>query len=706
MKYRLFILLLCLFCLKNAFAQLVIREDSIKTNVPNDTVELPEVEVVSRSKNIDSRGLGNLRINMEQLRRSPLFFGERDLVKTLQFLPGVSGGMEGSSQLNIRGGTNDQTLYLLDDVPVYNQNHTFGFFSVFNADALQSADIYKGGIPSLYGDRLSGVVSVALKDGSLTNYNHSFTLGLLAGTIASDGPIIKNKLSYSIAARRSFLDLLYNGIMKLAEEGEGGIGMISFYDVNGKLTWQINPRNKLTWQIYSGYDDVYGMNKETDNYENWNYSEKFGFGWKTLMSSFRLLSEIKPSLRLASTLYYTHLDNFNYFKNKETNDGRKSSMENGTSDILDEVGWKAAFTQTINNNNTLFYGVETSYQAYMPNFMYKKTRQTKLEYNKEKLKLYTGSAYLYDEHRLNNWLFGVGIRASAYNNTNKTLWVVEPRIKINTFVGERNKLMLAFDYMHQPVHSINEMNYSVQTDFWVPFKEDILPSSKQFSIGWKNYTTPEFTFSVEAYHKTMKNLLLIKNLEYYMDFHSDYEIGRGNSMGMELMAEYSKKKFTSWASYTLSKSKREFEGVTYPYKYDSPHDVSLFAGYDIWKRKENINSLSVNMQYKSGYPYYVPEISHPSVGLPTLAGGYAALDDIAWVDYIPNYPNIRLKDFFRMDVNFTMNQKLKHGSRIWQFSLLNATAHQNPYAIYKKDGRYKAFMLIPFLPSISVTRKF
>jgi outer membrane cobalamin receptor len=189
-----------------------------------DTIPLNEVVFSVQRNNIDSRGLGNMRINMEQLKISPLFLGERDIIKTLQFLPGVSAGMEGSSQLNIRGGTNDQTLYLLDDVPVYNQSHTFGLFSIFNTDAIKSVDLYKGGIPTQYGDKLSGVVSVALKEGDFKQYHNSVSLGLLAGTFASEGPIIKDHLSYVFTGRRSFVDLLYNGFMSISGGQSGGDG--------------------------------------------------------------------------------------------------------------------------------------------------------------------------------------------------------------------------------------------------------------------------------------------------------------------------------------------------------------------------------------------------------------------------------------------------------------------------------------------------
>ncbi|MDR1762581.1 MAG: TonB-dependent receptor plug domain-containing protein [Dysgonamonadaceae bacterium] len=704
MKKYIFCFLFSVFCLLPARAQLTLERDS--AGVLDREIVLPDVVVTAEKKNIDSRGLGNMRINMAQLRVSPLFLGERDVVKALQFLPGVSAGREGSSQLNIRGGTNDQTLYLMDDVPVYNQNHTFGFFSIFNADAVQSADLYKGGIPSMYGDRLSGLASIALKDGDFEEHNHSFTLGLLAGTLASDGAIVKDKLSYMFAARRSFIDLLYNGIMSLANEGGGGGVMISFYDVNGKLSWKINGKNKLSWQIYAGNDDLYGLNNEKKDYTDDKYSEKFGFGWKTLTSSLRFTSELTPDLRLSSNVYFTRLNNFNYFKNNEQREGVKSVSENQSLSLLNESGARTYIEQRLNEQNMLTYGFEASRQIYTPTYLSKMKDGAKTVFDAGRLKLYTASLFAYDEHRFGTWLFGAGLRASVYNNSEKTKFVVEPRLKINKYLDGKNKLMFAYDRMHQPVHSLYEMNYSVQTDFWVPFKEDVLPNSHQFSVGWKNYFSSALNFSLEAYYKRMNNLLVIKNLENYTDFHSDYETGKGGSRGLEMMVEYAENRLSSWVSYTLSKTDRTFGGKTYPFKYDAPHDVSAFAGYMVHRKGGNRNTLSLSMQYKSGYPYYVPEIRYPSAGLPTMPDAYYSLNDVSYVDYVPDYPNVRLKNYFRADLNFTMEQKMKHGSRIWQFSILNLTARNNAYAVYREDGRYKAFVLIPFLPSLSFTRKF
>jgi hypothetical protein len=266
--------------------------------------------------------------------------------------------------------------------------------------------------------------------------------------------------------------------------------------------------------------------------------------------------------------------------------------------------------------------------------------------------------------------------------------------------------MLAFDRMYQPVNTVNEMNYSVQTDFWLPYQEKKLPSSSQLSIGWKNYTTSELSLSVEAYYKKMNNLLLIKDLENYLDFHTAFETGKGTAFGAEFMAEYTKGNFTAWISYTLSKSRRTFGANTFPFKYDAPHSLSVFGNYNFNKSARKTHSVSMNVQYKTGYPYYIPTTSYPSVGLPSSPSGYEEIKDIFNAEYMPDKPNTRLRNYFRIDLNYTLERQCKRGTSAWQFSLLNATNRNNPYAVYKKEEKYKAFVLIPLLPSISFKRTF
>lgn len=697
------ILSLFVFCSFTLFAQ---QNTNEADSLHGDNVLLDEVVVNAPQKSIHSRGLGNMRINSRMLQVSPLFFGERDVIKTLQFLPGVSAGMEGSSQLNIRGGTNDQTLYLMDGVPVYNQNHTFGLFSIFNADAVSTVDLYKGGIPASYGDRLSGVVSVELKDGDAKKHHHSFSLGLLAGTLSSEGPVIEDKLSYLFVARRSFLDLLYEGAMLAAGQGDGGMAMIKFHDVNGKLTWRLNPKNKISWQLFSGYDDLYGTNRESNNFEHTKYRESFGYGWNTLTTSGHYKSELKSNLSLDANIYYTGLKNFNYNKSRFKSPAERISTHNENASLIHEFGGRVSLLHRINDSHTTHYGVEAAHQNYTPDRSFKKVNKDVYRFSSPGLSLLKASAFAYHEFSYRKWLFEAGVRASHYKNSITHKTVLEPRLKVNTFVDDKNKLMIAYDRMSQPIHTINEVDYNSKSDYWIPFHGEILPYSNQISAGWKNYTSSSFSFSVEVYHKQMKNLLFIKDVEYFIDYNTDYLQGSGTSKGVELMAEYSRKRFTGWASYTLSKTDRIFGGKATPFKYDSPHDVAAFTSYKLTTNSKVSHSVSAQVQFKKGYPYTLSPGSYPGMGLPSLPNGYGWDDNYHAVDFLPDIPNGRLKDYFRTDLNYTVDRKANRGRLIWQFSLLNATNTKNPFAVYKKDDIHKAFVLIPLMPSISVRRTF
>lgn len=680
------------------FAQLTVDKDSLQTSVALD-----EVVVTAQQRNLNSRGLGNMQINTAQIMHSPLFLGERDVVKTLQFLPGVSAGMEGSSQLNIRGGTADQTLYLLDGSPIYNQNHAFGFFSMFNPDAVSTVNMYKGGIPANYGDKLSGVVDVGLQNGDKKQHHGLFSLGLLAWTIAANGPIVKNKLSYMVAARRSFPDLLYNGGAGLIGAKDKDIVLPVFYDINAKLHWTLSGNHALSGQVYAGYDEWQGMHDS--DYDGVTEKNRTGFGWRTTMTSLRYDGKLSPNRSLAALIYYTRLNNFDYQHTKYKEAGQTDDTKIVQSSQLSEVGGKTWMEHIFNPDNKLTYGLEYSRRNYLPAHTYRKANGHKTEYDNGHLKLYALSAYAHHELKYKGWLFDFGLRTSVYHSGDKTKLALEPRIKVNTFVGEKNKLMFAYDCMCQSVHTLNEAKYTVRNDFWVPFRENTLARSHQISVGWKNYTTSNLSFSVEAYYKRMNNLLLIKNLENYLDFHQDYEVGKGSSFGAEFMVEYSKNRFASWLSYSLSKSTRSFSSGTYPFKYDAPHDVSVFLSYVVRKKGRRTNTLSTNIQYKSGYPYLITEISYPGAGVPGGGNKDTWYKDDA-VDYFGERPNVRLKSFFRMDINYTMEKQMKRGSNIFQISLLNATGNKNPYTVYKEKGKYKALTLIPFLPSVSFTRKF
>jgi hypothetical protein len=488
------------------------------------------------------------------------------VIKALQFLPGISSGMKGSSGLNIRGGTNDQTLYLMDDVPIYNQNHTFGLLSIFNPDILRSADIFKGGIPATYGNRLSGVANILLKDGNLNKHRQSVSIGLLSAALHLEGPVIKNKWSYSLSARRSLFDLILKAVNNTSGES------FAFHDINAKTTLQIGAKTSLSLQYYNGYDDLSGFNNENRGGEsNEKYDEKYGYGWKTAMTSFRVTSTLSPGLFLSSSLYYSYLDNFKYLQVKYEAPDAGYQLKNRVFSDLNELGFKSRFEHKTSRKNTLFYGMELSRQFFRPDYMERTYDRSATLYKTKELELNTAGIFVYNELLLEEWQYSFGLRSSMYeSNSKKKKYAVEPRIKISRLLNDDNKITFSYDYSTQPSHSIYEMNYTVKSDFRIPFQNNQLPAAQQYAAGWKNHSIPHLTVTADAYWKRMENLLRIDNLEHFTDNNAGYVTGKGKSYGLELMMQYDYNKLSSWLSYTLSKSTHTFENRTYPFKYDAP----------------------------------------------------------------------------------------------------------------------------------------
>lgn len=664
---------------------------------------LEEVVVTNKKQSLIHRGLGNFVIDVSQLRKTPLFLGERDIVKSMQLLPGISSGMEGSSQLNIRGGTNDQTLFLIDNVPVYLQNHAFGLFSIFNSDIIRQAEVYKSGIPAIHGNHLSGGASIRLKNGNMTEHSGSLSISPLAGSISANGPIVKNKLSYLFSVRKSFLDLVFDGISYIKGEVQTGAPLINFYDVNAKITLRVNSQNRLSMIYYTGLDYFYNHSK-VQNREEKNefvYTFKDKLGWKNNLFSLQSESIVGKNILLNNSFYITSLGNMDiqHFKMEDPN--TTGNIKNGVLSDLINIGGKSDFEITTNRHLTFKTGIHGAYQLFKPNYILKERDGVTNYFNINKLSLQSYSMYLTTIYLYDKWKISAGLRSSIYK-THNFHFALEPRLKIENNFIDGEMIMLSYDRTTQPTISVNEMNYNSLFDFWIPFK-DKLPIANQLSLGYKKlFYEHNLSVSLEAFSKKFKNLVLIKNIDAYLENIESFNLGTGSAKGVELMIDYTPANWSFMAAYSLSKTTRTFNNKTYPFKYDTPHALSLYINYDLLSTVRRRNSLSTNIQIKSGLPYFVPTIKYPNMGLPSDPSGYPYFDSED-LYYVPFEPNTRLNNYFRWDVNFTMEKKTKKGIRTWQFSILNMTAHKNPYSIYLTEDGYKAFQLIPILPSISFT---
>lgn len=646
------------------------------------TAQTP-ADSISRTETIDSvvvtarrplmvyKQTGNIAVDIEQLKYAPLFAGEKDIFKFLQLLPGVSAGKDGMSGLLVRGGSNDQTLILYDDVPIYNQAHAYGILSIFSGETVQSAEMSKGYISPAYGSRLSALTQIRTREGDRRNHRQSLTVGTLslAGTL--DGPIKRDKGSYLISARYFFPE----AVLAIADNAV----RYGFYDVTGKLTYDIHRNHTLSLGIYSGDDHM--KNKE-DHAEN-------GFGWGNTTASLRLESRWNDNLRSSVVAYYTYLQNRQETKFKD--DG--FSNWGKTTFKTHEFGARMTFDQRLSHVWMLEYGAAFSHQRFEP--MHTKSiingQHKERGYSSEQL--VSGALFLNNRFQWGGWRADVGVRGAVYDNSEQTKYAVEPRAQLSYDFGRDNAVWLSGTINSQALVQFNRYYYSMPIDFWTPFRDGRLQHAWQVSLGGRAKLHENLTLSVEGYYKRMRNLPLIYDSDDYLLSNGGFIYGTGRAFGIEAMLQYQTERLSLTASYTYTDSRRRSDGVTYPFEYDVPHDFNAFVSYDVVKRPGRKHTFSLNVAWRSGLPYRLTNESYPDTDGNPIIG-------------ITAYPTMRMHNYFRADVSYNMERCKRNGVRNWQFSIINATWHKNPVSIYPYRGSYKATVLIPIMPSVSYTRTF
>ena len=646
------------------------------------TAQTP-ADSISRTETIDSvvvtarrplmvyKQTGNIAVDIEQLKYAPLFAGEKDIFKFLQLLPGVSAGKDGMSGLLVRGGSNDQTLILYDDVPIYNQAHAYGILSIFSGETVQSAEMSKGYISPAYGSRLSALTQIRTREGDRRNHRQSLTVGTLslAGTL--DGPIKRDKGSYLISARYFFPEAVLAIVDNDIRYG--------FYDITGKLTYDIHRNHTLSLGIYSGDDHM--KNKE-DHAEN-------GFGWGNTTASLRLESRWNDNLRSSVVAYYTYLQNRQETKFKD--DG--FSNWGKTTFKTHEFGARMTFDQRLSHIWMLEYGAAFSHQRFEP--MHTKSiingQHKNRGYSSEQL--VSGALFLNNRFQWGGWRADVGVRGAVYDNSEQTKYAVEPRAQLSYDFGRDNAVWLSGTINSQALVQFNRYYYSMPIDFWTPFRDGRLQHAWQVSLGGRAKLHENLTLSVEGYYKRMRNLPLIYDSDDFLLSNGGFIYGTGRAFGIEAMLQYQTERLSLTASYTYTDSRRRSDGVTYPFEYDVPHDFNAFVSYDVVKRPGRKHTFSLNVAWRSGLPYRLTNESYPDTDGNPIIG-------------ITAYPTMRMRNYFRADVSYNMERCKRNGVRNWQFSIINATWHKNPVSIYPYRGSYKATVLIPIMPSVSYTRTF
>lgn len=638
---------------------------------------------VSRSEAIDSvvvtarkplmiyKQTGNIAVNIEQLKYAPLFAGEKDIFKFLQLLPGVSAGKDGMSGLLVRGGSNDQTLILYDDVPIYNQAHAYGILSIFSGETVQSAEVSKGYISPAYGSRLSALTQIRTREGDRQDHRQSLTVGTLslAGTV--DGPIVRNKGSYLVSARYFFPE----AVLALV----GNAVRFGFYDLTGKLSYDIHPGHTLSLGVYSGDDHM-------TNKEDYARNE---YGWGNTTASLRLESRWSDNLRSSIVAYYT------YLQNRQESEYEDDDFKNWgkTTYKTHEFGARLTFDQRLTRAWSLDYGANISHQRFMPMHSkgYVNGQHKERGYSSEQL--VSGALFLNNRFQWSGWRADVGIRAAMYDNSEQTRFAVEPRAQLAYDFGNDNAMWLSGTINSQALVQYNRYYYSMPIDFWTPFRDGKLQHAWQVALGGRARLRENLTLSLEGYYKQMRNLPLIYDSDDFLLGRGGFVYGTGRAWGLEIMLQRQTERLSLTVSYTYTNSRRSSEGVTYPFEYDVPHDFNTFLSYDVLKRPGRRHTFTFNMSWRSGLPYRLTNESYPDTNGNPIVG-------------ITAYPSMRMRNYFRSDISYNMERRKRNGVRNWQFSIINTTWHKNPVSIYPYQGTYKATVLIPIMPSVSYTRTF
>lgn len=716
--------------------------DTIVNHSLNSNAELDAARIVSRKDaGFQSALPGALEVPTLQLRSTPSLLGEADLIKALQLLPGIQGGIEGFSGLHVRGGGPEENLILLDGVPMYNMDHMLGLFSIFQPEAVKDVTLYKGTFPARYGGRISSILDIRTNDGNMKETHGSFTIGVLNDKFHLEGPIIKDKLSYSLSARglhsiiaepflRLFLKEVYLNYY--------------YYDLNGKLTWKISDRDKLFLGVYHGKDNA-GYSLSTNHHEERpgapgetvvnDRTEKndLSLNWGSTVASLRWNHIFHGSLFSNSTVFYNRYNMKAGLANKlddTVND--YSTTKRWNIDYLSgisDMGAKIDFDWTPQPSNMVKFGAEYIFHVFRPE-IYTATVGSnaieKWENKGEMSKVYYGheaSLYIEDNISIGQLLtFNPGARLTWFNTQGQSYWSLQPRAALKIDAGAGFSFKGGYSHMSQYVHLLSSTIMPLPLDIWVPITKDIKPvTSDQFSLGTYYDGLRGWEFSLEGYYKKMDNLLEFKEGVMFLANTSGWEnqvdIGQGRAMGLELFVRKTTGRTTGWVSYTLSKSERVFPdgtinlGRPYPYKYDRRHALDIVVNHKFSDRVD----ISASWVFASGGWMTVP-MRETRVLLPDAEYIYDSS-----VNYSSGRNNYNLPPSHRLNLGVNLRRPTKRGGEsVWNFSLYNAYNAMNPNFIFYNYSTYDnpeetverdvVFLtkvtVLPILPAFSYTLTF
>ena len=698
----------------------LIESKTFNAELQNQSV-MQEVEVVATSRtdeNVQTTEMGTISMSVDQIKTLPVIFGEVDILKAMQLMPGVQSSGEGNSGFYVRGGGPDQNLVLLDDAVVYNPGHLFGFFSVFNSDAVKNISLIKGSMPASYGGRLSSVVDVSMKEGNVKEYHAQGGIGLIASRLTIEGPLEKHKGSFVLSGRRTYIDVLMKPFTGSGNFSGSGY---FFYDANLKANFMFSKKDRL---YLSGY---FGRDKFTFNSTTSSFKANIPWGNSTATLRWNHLFSDRLFMN-ASTIYNEYQFEFG---------GSQNDFELKLASGIKDWNGKVDFDYYAGNNHHYKAGVNYIYHKFIPNQISGRTGNTELTPNNALIRYaHEAGVYIQDDFELTDWLrINAGVRYSMFaqagpywryqydlnqNKTDSTYYGsgsivksyggLEPRLNMRFILDPMSSIKASVVKSYQYIHLITNNGSTLPTDLWVPSTFIVKPQEAwQYSLGYfKNFLDNKVEASVEVYYKSMKN-----QIEYRQgytptvltsDQELEYVFGDGEAYGAELFVNKTKGKFTGWVGYTLSWTWRTFpdlnNGERYPAKYDRRHDLSLVGTYE-HSPKWTFSAVFV---FGSGN----------AITLPT---NYYFIEQQATPEY-SKLNEYRLFPYHRLDISAIYKPKPKKPRRwksSWAFSIYNVYSRQNPYFLYVDsrgnvgqgvEVKVKQVSIFPVLPSITYNFSF
>jgi hypothetical protein len=679
---------------------------------------------------VESSQSSIIELPVEQVKSVPVIFGETDVIKVVQLLPGVQSGSEGMSGMYVRGGGPDENLFLLDGVPMYNVNHLGGFFSAFNSDAVKNITLYKGSFPAHFSSRLSSVLDITTNNGNDKEYHGGVGVGLISAKFNLEGPIIKEKTTFSISGRRTYGDALLQPIIALvaATEGMGDEKVNAgyyFYDLNAKITHKFNNRSRLYASYYMGDDALYAKYKYFHNSLEKDFM-RLGYNWGNIVGSVRWNYELTPKLFMNVTGAYTRYRNNLALTEESVYLRYTDSYTMGFNSGIQDITARADFDYAPSPDHAVKFGGQVLHHIFKP-----ETSSIKVSENDEedsyKFDTIIGQSivhanemmlYAEDDWRINDWLkVNAGLNMTGFQVQGVFYPSVQPRLSGRILFNDQLSAKVGYAYMTQYLHLLSNSSISLPTDLWVPVTARIKPMTSQQVAAGLFYNVLDLNLSVEGYYKYMDNLLEYKDGASFWGNSQGWEdkvcMGRGWAYGVEFLAQKSVGRLTGWLGYTWSHTDRKFDregnilnaGRTFPAKYDRRHDVSLVLTY---KFNEHIDA-SASWVFSSGNTATLPmqDIDPSEEGTEQRYPYYYNYE----VPYVSSRNNYRMPNYHRMDVSVNFHKKLRRGKRTINISIYNVYNHQNPYLVYESyaydfrtgnDTRVlKQLSIFPILPSIS-----